>query len=956
MLTAAVLPSLVIYSCALAAAFWTFIEQFWHEDDNDSNKNRPFLSSLQLLGPIGPHKLFFGLLTLLYCGRFFEFFYSYVFRNDADNSTSNVLVFVHILSSCFYMGSVFIVSVNTFCKLHRVSQRTKAVLVCIAAGLLCVMIIATIMTHFLKLSTVITTDLIETFIVLCVFLDMCLLLTSTMRLKNWAKRLKASFAGKSGRGRYYVVIFQVTISAFLVILGLQTVFSFLYLTLPKYRRNTWFAFLYMVFMLWLPEVFPGGIILALIMRGRDLNRSKKSNGNDPRSDFTRSTHRSLLLDESNGRSRNGISSQDDSESKYEPIKLGKITFKNSYEAGSSTLNIFKYSVYDDSETTCCNTDENNTSSVDGGITGDVQPEKNTKRSADRPPVPSQTIDNPAAVLDFDDIEVDIKKKDAKPQKQDIPTEYTEFAMHVIYRNSLIDTIVIVHTGEGAEESKYRDLLGSALKEGALIDGEIDRIDLSLHDKVESLPVIPKTLLIPNTDIDGCDEKSKKAPSLLLLALGHDPKSDAGSMVLGLANIRARSIYSEEPIGLLYKDTVLEAITQPATQQQQQKPLSSSSSQSSKPDKGASTSNAPAKYPPLHCVGSFVLHKNMVHTLCSRSLAQGSCVRTFVCNGNITEFDGLYSKDVTLNVREELWESTFAFGIPRDIIAATVARRERQLDELTEAYVVDTGRSPSEFTLASFGDASVQQTLTERMAAIIQGLSDHIKAMKEYCHFCSSGRLASSFKASVQKKSGALRFNPTNLHVQFMTVFPREIGTDAISLESSTEDRKSYAFVTLGATVAYGYNSGCEDGAYQLAKRIDKFRAAESSTQNSSIEEKLTAIVLDMVRDVVVCQIACALADAFAAEVERRARFGCDKELKDFFAQVENIGFLVCFESLLSTFGQERQMLGDFEYAVCCLDKFKLKLMKTFTDTASSTCIIIFIFLLLCFIFILFHIH
>ena len=976
------LVNAIVYGCALVAAAWKFIDQFWCEDC--SLPGTCFLSQLQLTGPVGSHKIFFGSLTALYWTRLFESLYYIVSHLDADVTGTMVITLAHLLSSCFYLGCIMVASIYMFSKLHSVSPRNRALMHILAGVMFCAMVLISIIMHAVDGSSDTAMDLLEALIVLAASVIIVLLSVSTVILENWAKRLRASLLPGSARGRHYVTVFQAVVSGLIFIIVLQTFFCFFYMSPIRKAHQILFAILDSIFALWLPEVFPGGVLLAFIMKGKDSQERRHNNARRiPKAASAVAaasingdviaSRTELLLGYGNGEDESGSESEGEG-SKVGPPRprfalndLGLVAFKNSYEAASVHTSRFRHSVYED---------------FDDGNNSDVRqltftPIKGSPTSENaRPRAPSRvgsgnSLFESSGPLSFaydnsngtdgncnDDKEFDFRQPTA--------TEFTEFAVHVIYHDPLIDSIVFVRIGGTKEEQHYRDLLGTTLKEGTPVDGEIDRVDLTLHEQPESLRFLPKTLLIPSKDIEcGTRDHRKAAPSLLLLALGHDPHTGAGPIVLGIAHICARNVTADEPISLLYKDTILESLFSSLSEGLSSPKIAATTAPSSQPALSAPATTTPAssssqsqgpspRYTPLHCVGSFALHKEMVHTLCAKSLERGSCVRTFACQGHITECDGLYDRDVTLNVCEELWESTCAFAIPHDIIAATLAARERQLAKLeSECKAVaasGVNASPSELSLASFEDARTQQALSEKMTAILQGLREHVDAMKEYCRSYArspGGRLGSSFKASVQKKSGTLRFNPTNLHVQFMTVFSRTLTEDGPEMTpDEDEDAAAYAFVTLGAPAAHGYQSGCEDGAYQLAKRIEQMHAPkplmdDDIVVNCSLEEQLAVIVLDMVKDVVLCQIACALADAFTAEVELKASSTHKQSLTEFFEQVQNVGFLVCFESLLSTFGKERQILGDFEFAVCCLDSFRIRLVGAANPSStSSLCIII----------------
>eukprot|EP00940_MAST-03C_sp_MAST-3C-sp2_P000732 g732.t1 len=215
----------------------------------------------------------------------------------------------------------------------------------------------------------------------------------------------------------------------------------------------------------------------------------------------------------------------------------------------------------------------------------------------------------------------------------------------------------------------------------------------------------------------------------------------------------------------------------------------------------------------------------------------------------------------------------------------------------------------------------------------------------------------SFKSSREKKASSLRFVSTNLHLQRMLVFDdhemcdRRITSidEATAAASKCDDNRcrslvadvdlddlfrsasaSYATVTVGAAADHvgGFKYG---GIYQMnalkKSKREHLARADDADDRSRIEWKIERLdmALDFRKEVVVSQLAPALVAAFASQIDRAImdaeHSSRRKSSACFFHQLESIGFLIAFESLLSSHGKEAGMLGDHFAATGEMERF-----------------------------------
>ena len=176
----------------------------------------------------------------------------------------------------------------------------------------------------------------------------------------------------------------------------------------------------------------------------------------------------------------------------------------------------------------------------------------------------------------------------------------------------------------------------------------------------------------------------------------------------------------------------------------------------------------------------------------------------------------------------------------------------------------------------------------------------------------------TFKPSAYKSNKPLAFISTNLHYQEM-----RITTDSNSKE------KVYDHVTVGAPAAHIYKFG-NGGLYLLEEKYEKTDKKRQKEKNpisrSRLERKLESLGYEISRrrDISTCQAAAALCTSFSKRVQ------VILENEDFPGRLEqylHCGFLIQFEGLLSTYGPEIGMLGDFAKAVSSLELFQLQLVS-----------------------------
>eukprot|EP00727_Mastigamoeba_balamuthi_P013744 m51a1_g8993 putative type i inositol- -bisphosphate 4-phosphatase (956) ;mRNA; f:87781-91289 len=320
-------------------------------------------------------------------------------------------------------------------------------------------------------------------------------------------------------------------------------------------------------------------------------------------------------------------------------------------------------------------------------------------------------------------------------------------------------------------------------------------------------------------------------------------------------------------------------------------------------------------------GVVVLYKERSHSVVGIGAALGSSCKTFVLETD----DDYHDRPRKLFVKEELWESKNAFSVPQQMLSLSVEDRVRLLNEInsqirqrSDIETARTGSTPD--ILHRIEETQDDRTNEQQLETTVQLFTEHLKSLKfAACQYRCDNQI--TFKPSSHKSDPYYQFVATNLHTQTMTV--REL--DCTNGSMATEGL--YKVVTFGGPCAFCY--GLEYGLRQLAQRLDALHHEQGPLVWK--EEISLRLMMEMRTDVALSQIAAALADAFIAELDCClwfAKAGRRRRSDMFFKQIAQCGFLVQFESLLSTFGIETAILGDFDYAVSCLNEFRLRLRPT----------------------------
>lgn len=214
--------------------------------------------------------------------------------------------------------------------------------------------------------------------------------------------------------------------------------------------------------------------------------------------------------------------------------------------------------------------------------------------------------------------------------------------------------------------------------------------------------------------------------------------------------------------------------------------------------------------------------------------------------------------------------------------------------------------PSTRSAGLFSDDKHLLRQQELFRAHVQQLQNVVGIFRDY----RSEYQGLSFRPSTFKKDPVLQFIPINLHMQVMEATC--VGLE--SLPDRNAQRMVFDHVTFGAPAAHllGFKN---IGLRQLLQtlREGKLDAETREAQVLHVLERL---------DVVLPQALAALISSFALKVRNRWR---DPE---FWLQIANVGFLMHFESLLSTYKSELGMLSDADVAISSLDSFSFVLVPT----------------------------
>ena len=201
----------------------------------------------------------------------------------------------------------------------------------------------------------------------------------------------------------------------------------------------------------------------------------------------------------------------------------------------------------------------------------------------------------------------------------------------------------------------------------------------------------------------------------------------------------------------------------------------------------------------------------------------------------------------------------------------------------------------------------------------------------------------SFKPSTAKKEQALRYVPTNLQIQRLEVQALHGEHNTLSAEGS------YVFVTTGAPAAHalGFKSG---GILHIDERIEKCEREQAETSDSQYAAYLGRKIESLRserntrEEIAISQALPAIAALFCARLEQeidKIRMNFDENsLKECITPAlsvwTHLGFVVGWESLLSTYGNELHMLGDAYGAIKRLSDIGL-VITLVSDDRNEEC-------------------
>ena len=166
----------------------------------------------------------------------------------------------------------------------------------------------------------------------------------------------------------------------------------------------------------------------------------------------------------------------------------------------------------------------------------------------------------------------------------------------------------------------------------------------------------------------------------------------------------------------------------------------------------------------------------------------------------------------------------------------------------------------------------------------------------------------TFRPSTFKKDPILQFVPINLHFHSTQMWTSGLE----SLGDAGASRRVHDQISFGAPAAHllGFKGGV--GLRQMLQGLSQCKLeAEKELAVLAIEERL---------DVVLPQALAALVTSFALKLRT-----CWADPL-FLPQLAHLGFLVHFESLLSTYKAEMGMLADADAAISLLSNFSFKLL------------------------------
>ncbi|KAH3760471.1 inositol polyphosphate-4-phosphatase type I A [Pelomyxa schiedti] len=290
-------------------------------------------------------------------------------------------------------------------------------------------------------------------------------------------------------------------------------------------------------------------------------------------------------------------------------------------------------------------------------------------------------------------------------------------------------------------------------------------------------------------------------------------------------------------------------------------------------------------------------------------ASGDCFKTYLYRD---------TSNSAVHIWEELRESVLSFSVPYQIIYGILHDRESQLKKIQDKYhhLISEQKDvviPDEdmLTVAVYGMEQAKQTADweAKMKVLLKNFAGHVDSCGQALAIFKQNKIDEyTFKPSSLKSDKRFQFVPINLHTHLLLV--TDIG-DAV-----------YPTVTFGAAAAH--TCGMSKGSGALSQRIVQLTAKTDLTQSEEIQLDALRLVLLQRRDILLCHIASALAEAASSGVEAAWRKGKDA-CSDYLSLLCSCGLLVAFESLLSTRGREASMLSDFDCAVNMLEGFLVRL-------------------------------
>ena len=231
------------------------------------------------------------------------------------------------------------------------------------------------------------------------------------------------------------------------------------------------------------------------------------------------------------------------------------------------------------------------------------------------------------------------------------------------------------------------------------------------------------------------------------------------------------------------------------------------------------------------------------------------------------------------VSEELTESKYAFSIPREVLRILIPMRNNEVAEIESSW--------------------------QERALVGKQMRYVVRCTELYKLYGRGEYDGLSFKPSTYKCDPSLAFVPTNLQVQTLAVLKSPSGA-------------VHEHVTFGAPAAHAHKFKFKDRVAGLKSRL------ECLHNGPKMDSEHAALQIDVCQRMDMC-LSQALA-AVVASFTSKLRYAANKELV--LSQCYSVGYLVHFESLLSTYGNELGMLEDMVVATAGLSRFCFSLTRT----------------------------